>query len=66
MKCRICKEEIHLYPSATARAKKYGETPAYYTGLFTTHSHCIIKENAANVSLLMARYRADPDYGMII
>jgi hypothetical protein len=64
MKCRICKEEIHLYPSATARAKKYGETPAYYTGLFTTHSHCALEERATEASALMALHRTDLDYGM--
>jgi hypothetical protein len=54
MKCRICNEEIHLYPSAAARAKRYGETAAYYTGLFTTHSHCALAERASSASALMA------------
>ena len=54
MKCRLCKEEIHLYPSATERARKHGETPAFYTHLFSTHTHCQIRANAEQVSELIA------------
>ena len=31
-----------LYPSATARAKKYGGKPADYTAMFTEHSACAV------------------------
>jgi hypothetical protein len=55
--CRICKEEIHLHPSAAARAAKYGETPAFYTRLFTTHTHCALAERAASASRLMEYHR---------
>jgi hypothetical protein len=44
MKCRICQQEIVLTPSAQERAKKYGGKPSDYTRLFTTHSHCFLKE----------------------
>ena len=42
MKCRHCGYEIVLYPSATARAKKYGGKPADYTAMFTEHSACAV------------------------
>lgn len=60
MKCHLCKEEIHLSPSAAERARKHGETPAFYTSLFVTHSHCLIMANAAEASRVMALHRADP------
>lgn len=52
-KCRICKEEIVLIPSAAARAKNYGETPSFYTDLFKTHSHCAVQERSQQSIKLM-------------
>ncbi len=53
MKCAICSKEIVLVPSATERAKKFGETAAYYTKLFTTHSRCFINRRSTESAALM-------------
>lgn len=42
--CSLCHKPIILSPSASERAKKYGNTPAYYENLFTMHSDCQLKE----------------------
>ena len=42
--CTVCNKPIVLVPSAAERAKKYGQTPAYYLNLFTTHSECQTKQ----------------------
>lgn len=56
MKCTICGQEVILVPSATERARKYGDHPAsYYTLLFPTHSHCQLAKTKARVSELMQR-----------
>ena len=51
--CTICKKPIVLVPSAKERAKRYGNTPQYYTNLFTEHTHCKIeKYNKDTVELI--------------
>lgn len=54
MKCTICHKEVTLVPSAAERAKRYGETPAYYTRLFPQHSVCTIAKRNADVRDLIA------------
>jgi len=49
MKCKICKENIVLVPSATERAKKYGGKASDYTKLFTTHTQCVIDKRNNDV-----------------
>ena len=55
--CTICGEPIVLVPSAQERARKYGGTPAYYTSLFTTHSHCTIKQRSEQAKENMRKAR---------
>ena len=57
-KCTICKEEVILHPSAAERAKRYGETAAFYTKLFPDHTHCTLAKRKADTSELMARIRS--------
>lgn len=59
-KCTICGKDIVLMPSAADRAKRYGETPAYYSSLFTVHSHCLIAERTAEVLELIKRRTGIP------
>ena len=40
MNCKKCNTPIVLSPSASERAEKYGNTPAYYKDLFTVCSEC--------------------------
>lgn len=58
MNCRICNEPIVLVPSAAQRAASpsnvQGWSAAHYTGLFTAHTRCALKERAAEASRLMA------------
>lgn len=42
-KCTKCNTPIVLNPSATERARKYGNTVSYYLNLFTICSSCQIK-----------------------
>lgn len=58
MNCSICNKPIQLVPSAQERARKYGETPAYYTKLFATHSDCLIQSRKELTSALIARLTA--------
>lgn len=51
--CTICSKPIVLVPSATERAKKYGETPNHYTTLFTAHTKCTLAKRAADTSALI-------------
>lgn len=44
-------------PSAAERAKKYGESAAYYTALFPQHAECTLKKRAADTLALMRRQR---------
>lgn len=55
MKCKHCKNEVILKPTATERARKYGETPDYYTKLFPVHAECQIKANKESSSALAIR-----------
>jgi hypothetical protein len=57
MNCTICGKPIHLYPSATERAKKFGGQPSDYTKLFTEHDQCVIDKRNKETSELMARLR---------
>lgn len=45
MNCTLCGKPITLNPSAEERAAKdpSGKSAAYYRGLFTTHSECVLK-----------------------
>lgn len=53
--CRICRRPIVLVPSAAERARKYGETPAFYTALFDTHASCAVRERSRQAVDLMRR-----------
>ena len=53
MNCYICGKPVVLVPSAKERAKKYGETPAYYTRLFPAHAECVLKKRDEEVRKLM-------------
>ena len=55
MKCITCKKEVILKPTATERARKYGETADYYTKLFPKHAECILKERRESVSAIIAK-----------
>lgn len=55
MTCSICKKPVILVPSAEERAKKYGETPAYYRSLFPNHTACVLSERKEQTSELMKR-----------
>ena len=66
MKCTICKKEVILKPTATERARKYGETPDYYTKLFPTHVKCQLAKDKESVSKLMAHIREQTAKGKII
>ena len=55
MLCSICNKPIVLVPSATERSNKYGNTPAFYTSLFTTHSKCFLDKRAKDTKILMQR-----------
>ncbi len=57
MNCTICKKPIELNPSAAERAKRYGNTPAYYTRLFTEHASCTLAKRAEETSQLIRRTR---------
>jgi hypothetical protein len=61
MNCSICDQPIVLIPSAEERARKYGETPAFYTKLFSTHVDCAIRRRREETSELL-RLRAQMDY----
>jgi hypothetical protein len=58
MNCTICKQLIVLVPSAAERARKFGETAAYYTSLLTAHSHCTVAKRNQDVIDLMRRTRS--------
>jgi hypothetical protein len=53
MNCRICGGPIKLVPSASERARKYGETPMFYTGLFKEHTACFLEERKADTLKLV-------------
>lgn len=55
--CTICGEPIILVPSAKARADKCGETPAFYTALFTEHGECTVAKRSAESVDTMRRHR---------
>lgn len=59
MNCSMCGKPIVLVPSAAERAAKdvTHKTAAYYTSLFTTHSHCALAKRASDTSELMSRIR---------
>lgn len=41
--CKKCNKPIILVPSATERAKKFGETPKFYLDLFQVCTECTVK-----------------------
>ncbi len=57
MNCTICGKKIQLVPSAAERAAKdvTGKSAAYYTGLFTEHSRCVIEKRERETLELMRR-----------
>lgn len=57
MNCTICSKPIVLVPSATERAAKYGNTPAFYTRLFRQHADCQLKKRAEDTTELMRRLK---------
>lgn len=62
MNCTICHKPIVLVPTAAERAAKdvTGKSAAYYTGLFTEHSECILAKRKADTSALLARTKGAP------
>jgi hypothetical protein len=73
--CKVCGKPVTLDPSAKARAKEFGGSPADYTRLFDTHAQCQIDERNRGTSDLIKReypkeaaddgteLRYRPDYG---
>ncbi len=55
MKCKICKKEIVLVPSAAERARRFGGKPADYTKLFTVHDNCLLWQRRSETVDLMKR-----------
>lgn len=55
MICTSCGKPVVLIPSASERAKKSDQTPAYYTALFPKHAECVIRERDEAVRKLMRR-----------
>ena len=53
MNCTICGKVIVLIPSAKERSDKHGQTPAFYTALFTAHGDCIVAKRSAEFVALM-------------
>ena len=53
MACTICGKDIVLRPSATERARKYGQTPSFYTRLFTEHAQCTIAKRNQDTEKLI-------------
>lgn len=51
--CSICGKPVHLSPSASERARRYGGKASDYEALFPTHSDCLIKKRDADVRALM-------------
>lgn len=40
MNCSICHKPVVLRPSAAERTALYGESPAHYAAIFTSHAEC--------------------------
>ncbi len=57
--CTICKKPIVLNPSAEERARRdpTGKSAAYYSSLFTTHSHCAIQKRTQQAIDTARRHR---------
>lgn len=55
MKCKHCNQEIVLVPSATERARKYGNTPEFYTSLFERHADCELELRARSLNRVRLR-----------
>lgn len=62
MNCTICGKPIVLVPSAAERAAKdvTGKSAAFYTGLFTEHSQCVLRKRLAGDRALMRQLRGEP------
>ena len=56
--CTICGKPIVLVPSATERARKYGETPRYYLNLFREHANCALRVRREETSALLRELEA--------
>lgn len=61
MNCTICGKPVVLVPSAAERAAKTGETAAFYTRLFTSHSDCFLAKRRRETSELMRKIREAPE-----
>lgn len=61
-KCTLCGTPIVLYPTAKARAARWGGTASYYTNLFTTHSACTVaaRDGAWSAEALRKLLKRDP------
>ena len=57
MNCTICGKPIHLSPSASERARKFGGNPSDYTRLFTAHATCTVEKRSRESEELMARIK---------
>lgn len=59
MNCTICGQKIVLVPSAEERARKdtSGRPASWYTGLFTEHADCTLRQRAVDVSKAMSSAR---------
>jgi hypothetical protein len=53
MNCEYCNKPIILVPSAQERSKKYGQSPAFYTKLFTIHAQCQLDKRKFETHKLM-------------
>lgn len=60
--CTFCGKPIVLVPSAAERAAKdrSGNTAAYYTSLFTSHSDCLMLYRDGHITRNGKRYDGPP------
>ena len=56
MNCTLCGKPVVLVPSAAERARKHGESAAYYTRLFPTHAECELAKRSKDTSDLIQRH----------
>ena len=54
-KCRICRKDIVLVPSAKKRSIATGEPESHFLELFTTHPECFIEERKKDSHALVKR-----------
>jgi hypothetical protein len=56
--CNYCGKPIKLVPTASERAAKYGQSPAYYEALFTAHTECQLESRMKETTALLQELRS--------